>query len=83
MSDTIPPLSPAASTFKPGIYQHYKGGVYHALFVGRSSEDPTQEFVVYQSVEHGYVWIRPFQMFIEGVEVDGRMRPRFAWVKEA
>ncbi len=77
MLDSLPPLSETAQNFKPGLYRHYKGGMYRALFVGRSSEDREQEFVVYQSLEKGIVWIRPLGMFLEMVEVDGQRKPRF------
>lgn len=81
MQEPLPPLSAAAQAFRPGIYRHYKGGVYHALHVARHSEDPSQEFVVYQSTtEPDRVWIRPLGMFLEDVEVGAYKGPRFAWV---
>ena len=73
----LPPLSQAAQDFQPGIYQHYKGDLYKAHFVGRLSEDRDQEYVVYQSVKKGFVWLRPLAMFLENVEVDGVVMPRF------
>ena len=82
MTDVIPELSELAKSFKPGIYQHFKGGLYEALLVGRSSEARDQEFVVYKSLEKGYVWIRPIVMFFEEVNRDGYIGPRFKWVKE-
>ncbi len=84
MSEPLPPLSDVAQHFRSGIYRHYKGGVYHARFVARHSEDPTQEFVVYQSTtEPDRVWIRPLAMFLEDVEAGEYKGPRFAWVREA
>ena len=77
MTDSLPPLSETAQNFNPGLYRHYKGGTYRALFVGRSSEDREQEFVVYQSLEKGLIWIRPLDMFLETVEVNGQTKPRF------
>ncbi len=79
----LPPLSDAARKFRPGIYRHYKGGVYHALHVARHSEDPSQEFVVYQSTtEPDRVWIRPLAMFLENVEAEEYQGPRFTWLRE-
>ena len=80
MSDH-PPLSTAAQEFVPGIYEHYKGDLYMAMFVARSSEERDQEFVVYQSLKKGHVWVRPLKMFLEDVEVDGHNQPRFKWIR--
>ncbi len=75
-------LSDLAKSFKPGMYKHFKGGMYEALLVGRSSEDREQEFVVYRSLEKGITWIRPIKMFFEEVDRDGYKGPRFQWVGE-
>lgn len=83
MHDPLPPLSAAAQAFRPGIYRHYKGGLYQALQVARHSEDPAQEFVVYTSLEQGGTWVRPLAMFLEEVTVGEYRGPRFAWVGEA
>lgn len=74
-------LSQQAKSFKPGIYRHFKGGMYKALFVARHSEAHDQEFVVYESLDRGLMWIRPLAMFIEEVERDGYKGPRFVWVE--
>jgi hypothetical protein len=68
----------AEAAVEPGIYEHYKGGRYEVLFVARHSE--TEEtVVVYRQLygDHAH-WVRPVEMFIEAVERDGRMVPRFA-----
>lgn len=83
MIDDLPPLSALARGFRPGIYRHYKGGLYHALLVGRSSEAREEESVVYRSLEKGSVWIRPLAMFLEDVKTADYEGPRFAWVREA
>lgn len=82
MSDPIPPLSDVGQHFRHGLYRHYKGGVYRTLTVGRSSEARDEEFVVYESLDNGHVWIRPLGMFLENVEVGGYRGPRFTWVDE-
>lgn len=67
---------------KPGRYRHYKGREYEVLGTGRHSED-LQELVVYRALydspEFGPnpIWIRPLAMFLENVEVDGTLVPRF------
>lgn len=67
--------------FKPGIYMHYKGKKYKALFLARDSE--TEEvMVVYQALygDFGY-WVRPLAMFQEQIEADGTCLPRFRYIE--
>lgn len=61
----------------PGLYNHFKGGRYRVLMTAIDSETQ-QESVVYVSLDHGTVWVRPASMWIEAVEwPDGVKRPRF------
>ena len=75
MSDIfeIPPL-------ELGRYVHYKGNEYEVLGVGRHTEKD-EYFVVYRVIieKEGApkIWLRPYEMFIEVVEVDGETIPRF------
>lgn len=63
-----------------GRYRHYKGRYYRVLGVARHSETEAWH-VVYQT-EYGDrgLWIRPWEMFQETVEVEGQTRPRFEYV---
>lgn len=62
-------------SIQPGLYRHYKGGLYTVLHTARHSE--TEEWlVVYRSEAHGSLWVRPLSMWIE--QVDGC--PRFAFI---
>ena len=83
MSEETPELSNQAKNFKIGIYKHFKGGLYQALFVARSSEDIDQEFVVYKSLEKGLIWVRPLMMFLENVDRDGYSGQRFSFVEKS
>lgn len=67
----------------PGRYRHYKGNEYEVIGVARHSE--TEEpLVVYRTLYgEGALWVRPLGMFMEDVEVGGRIRPRFEWVAES
>ena len=72
---------------KLGKYKHYKNKFYKVLGVARFSEDPDQEFVIYQALykgdfPEGQLWIRPKDMFLETVVVDGKTLPRFEYVGE-
>nr|WP_207063174.1 DUF1653 domain-containing protein [Motiliproteus sp. SC1-56] len=67
--------TPAAP--EPGLYRHYKGGLYRVLGVARHSE--TEEWLVVYRPCYGEqgLWVRPLAMFLESVEVQGRATPRF------
>jgi len=62
---------------KKGIYRHYKGNSYEVLMTARHSE--TEEWMVVYKALYGDtgMWVRPYDMFIEKVEVDGVLMPRF------
>ncbi len=81
MQSEIKPLSSKAQGLKLGVYRHFKGDLYRVLGVGRLSEDPDQEFVVYQSVKLGTIWLRPLDMFCEDVDRDGYKGPRFKFIE--
>ena len=63
-----------------GRYRHYKHKDYTVLGVARHSETE-EELVVYRQ-EYGDrgLWVRPKQMFLETVEVDGKTIPRFRFI---
>ena len=64
-----------------GIYQHYKGQHYQVFHVASHSE--TQEkLVVYQCLYDDYsMWVRPLEMFLEDVEIEGQVTPRFKLIQ--
>lgn len=67
---------------KLGLYQHCKGNLYQVWGVSRHSET-LEEYVVYQALYGDYgLWVRPKQMFLETVEVDGIQVPRFKFLSE-
>lgn len=70
----LPPL-PAIEL---GRYRHYKGGEYDVVDIARHSET-LEPLVVYRALYgEGGLWVRPYPMFFEQIEVDGRSQPRFA-----
>ncbi|AHB41588.1 TPA: DUF1653 domain-containing protein [Patescibacteria group bacterium] len=70
-----------------GIYQHFKGNFYRVISVARHSET-LEEMVVYQALydhpERGKnsLRVRPKQMFLEEVTRDGKIFPRFTFIRE-
>ena len=67
-------------SIRPGRYRHYKGRDYTVIGVARHSETE-EELVVYRKEydDHG-LWVRPKAMFLETVEVAGRMVRRFEYL---
>lgn len=63
-----------------GYYRHYKGKYYQVLGVAKHSET-LEELVVYQPQYGDFgLWVRPLEMFLEDVEIEGKTIPRFAFV---
>ena len=77
----IQPLSEIAQKLPLGIYKHFKGHVVRVLGVARDSESGA-EMVVYQKTANGDLWVRPIDMFLETVDRDGVVQPRFQYVGE-
>jgi hypothetical protein len=73
---------PALPSLPLGRYRHYKGGEYEVLGVVRHSET-LEPLVLYRPLlgDSG-TWVRPFAMFVETVDQDGRIQPRFARIEE-
>ena len=66
---------------KSGIYQHYKGKLYQVFHVATHSESQ-EKLVVYQCLYGDYsMWVRPLDMFLESVEIEGEILPRFKLIQ--
>ncbi len=62
-----------------GLYQHYKGNKYKVHGVVKHSET-LAELVLYEALYEnklGKMWVRPKEMFLEFIEIDGSKIPRF------
>jgi hypothetical protein len=68
---------------KLGVYEHYKSGKkYRVIGVAKHSET-LEDMVVYEALyenEMSKLWVRPLEMFLEDVEVDGKRVPRFKYL---
>jgi hypothetical protein len=70
---------------KPGIYEHYKGEKYKVLDVVVHSET-LEKLVLYECMYENpvsQIWVRPLTMFKEDVEINGEVKPRFKFIKDA
>jgi len=66
-----------------GLYKHYKGNMYEVYMTAQHSE--TEEWMVVYKALYGEqgMWVRSYAMFVEEVEVEGQMIPRFKKVEDA
>ena len=73
--DTEPELVPEEIT--PGRYRHFKGNEYEVIGFAKDSET-TEKMVIYRALygEHE-LWVRPYEMFREIIERDGKKLRRF------
>jgi len=67
-------------TVQPGLYVHYKGGRYRALFTATHSETLVP-LVIYMSMETGEIFARPDFMWNETVQWPDGPRARFMLTK--
>ena len=67
---------------QPGKYRHFKGKEYEVLHLARHSE--TEEWMVVYRALYGEfgIWVRPAAMWLETVERDGKVMPRFQRIEE-
>jgi hypothetical protein len=75
--DPIPELA-------PGVYRHYKGGLYEVLGAARHSED-SSHLAVYRPLPptpyQPGLRVRPLEMFCGQVELQGETVPRFQLIE--
>jgi hypothetical protein len=65
---------------KTGIYEHYKGNRYEVIDTVRHSE--SEELMVLYRALYGDegLWVRPYPMFFEEIEIDKKAVPRFKFI---
>jgi hypothetical protein len=62
------------------IYQHYRGMRYKVHAIVRHSET-LEELVYYEALydnEIGKLWVRPKEMFLDSINIDGKQVARFS-----
>lgn len=65
-----------------GKYRHYKGMEYKVHGVVKHSET-LEDLILYETLydnPQGKMWVRPMQMFLETVVIEGVPQPRFKFI---
>lgn len=72
---------------KLGEYKHFKGTIVEVIGVALHSET-MEEMVIYnhpdpmKGKKANTMWARPYDMFMEKVNIDGKEVPRFEFIEE-
>jgi hypothetical protein len=64
-----------------GKYKHYKGGKYQVIDTCTHSES-LEKLVLYKSLKDNSLWVRPYEMFNETIELEGKTIKRFEYLGE-
>lgn len=67
---------------KLGKYRHYKNKEYEVIGVAKHSET-LEDLVVYRALYENKIsklWVRPLEMFVGIVEINGKKVPRFEYI---
>ena len=62
------------------IFRHYKGGEYEIIATG-FLEDTEAPCVIYRSLNKDITWVRTAKNFLESIEYNGIIQPRFKPIK--
>lgn len=66
------------------VWRHYKNKDYRIIAISCNTEDLTW-YVVYEALYNNnisQIWHRPLEMFLETIEIDGIMTPRFTHIEQ-
>ena len=70
-------------TIKPGKYRHFKGSEYQVIDTTYHSET-LELMVLYRPLYgEGALWVRPYDLFIESLEIEGKRCLRFELIEES
>jgi len=75
-------MSDLKDAISPGVYRHFKGGLYEVLGVASDADSPEQ-FVVYRALYGNHsLFIRRARAFFEVVTTGTDLLPRFSRVDQ-
>jgi hypothetical protein len=69
---------------KPGqIWKHYKGTLYKVVLLAKDSggEDMTDMVVYQDTTDESKIWVQPADRFVETLEWEGKVVPRFEFMR--
>lgn len=70
------------SSIKKGKYRHFKGKLYEVIDIAKHSES-LEDMVVYRALYGDFaLWVRPLTMFLEDIDMDGKIQKRFEFSEE-
>ena len=55
------------------LYKHYKGNIYKIIAIAKHSET-LEDMIVYESIDDGKIWARPYGMWNEIVDNKNTLR---------
>lgn len=73
----------AKPPIKLGVYRHYKGNLYQVVDLVCHSETLEWLVLYVPLYDHDGMpdkWVRPFAMFVEEIELEGKKVPRFEYI---
>ncbi len=86
--DIMPVLKDAQQKVTPGIYQHFRTKQYYKVIGTAWHSETVEPMVIYQALYDAgekfgkdALWVRPQVMFMEEVEANGVMVPRFRLIE--
>lgn len=68
------------------IYKHSKSGNSYKIIALAKHSETLEEMVVYEALydnDLSNFWVRPIEMFLEKVEINGQKLPRFELIENA
>ncbi|MFE1645287.1 DUF1653 domain-containing protein [Microbacterium sp. P01] len=68
-------------TIDAGTYRHFKGELYDVIGTARHSETEEVHVVYRPRYDPASLWIRPAKMWVETVEHEGHLGPRFTRIE--
>ena len=73
---------PEPKTIKKGIYRHSKSGKKYEVISAALHTETNEQLVVYRPlyVSNFELFARPYEMFVETVEIDSKTKPRFEYL---